>query len=344
MISGAFGVRVSRPKSGARFADLRVAAVVDEFTRASLAPEVQLLSLDARLWPIELLWFRPHVVFVESAWRGHAGSWKTKIASYLGKRRSRRLTALARLCRRLHIPTAFWNKEDPVHFDRFIDAARLFDVVFTTAAERLEDYRRACGHDRVAALPFAVQPAIYSPGGGPRAPRIVFAGSYGESHFPERRRQLDMLLDGALAAGDAELRIFDRNADGPDPDKIFPARFAPHIAGARDYRELAAEYRSARVGLNVNSVTDSPTMFSRRVVEMLACGLPVVSGPGRGMKELLGDVVTVVETADQAREACARLIADRDLWDRRSARGVEVVLEGHTMTHRLETVVDLLIP
>lgn len=339
-------MRISRPRPGAPFADLKVAAVVDRFTRASLAPEVQLLSLDARLWPIELARFRPDLVFVESAWRGRRDTWKGMIASYPGRRRSLRLQALAWACRRLQIPSAFWNKEDPVHHDRFIAAARLFDAVFTTAAETVDDYRRACGHDRVGVMPFAVQPEIYRPLDLIRSERIVFAGSYGESHFPERRRHLEMVLDGALAAAaaaGAELRIFDRNAVAGDPDKIFPDRFAPHIAGARGYRELAAEYAAARVGLNVNSVTASPTMFSRRVVEMLACGLPVVSAPGLGMTELLGDLVTVVDSADAARDACAALLADRDGWRRRSERGAAVVAAEHTIADRLGAVVELLL-
>jgi glycosyltransferase involved in cell wall biosynthesis len=336
--------RVSTPRRGARFADLKVAAVVDEFTRASLAPEVRLLSLDARLWPIEIAWFRPDFVFVESAWRGHSDTWKKKIASYPGRRRSVHLPALLFACRRLGIPTAFWNKEDPVHYDRFVAAAAGFDAVFTTAAERVADYRRDLGHDRIAALPFAVQPAIYHPDPGadprPRADRILFAGSYGESHFPERRRQLEMLLDGALAVPGAELCIFDRNAAAVDPDKRFPDRFAPHIAGSRSYRALADEYRAARVGLNVNSVTDSPTMFSRRVVEMLACGLPVVSAPGRGITELLGDLVTVVDSADQARAACAALLTDRPRWTDLSSRGAAAVAADHTIESRLAQVVE----
>ena len=338
MIAG----RVSRPRAAAPYADLKVAAVVDEFSRASLAPEVQLLSLDARLWPVELALFRPDLLFVESAWRGHAGGWKQKIASYPGRRRSIRLRALVHICRRLQIPAVFWNKEDPVHYDRFIDSARLFDAVLTTAAERVADYRRDCGHQRVATMPFAVQPAIYHPTGAGRSERVVFAGSYGESHFPERRRQLELLLDGALAAG-ADLAIFDRNAAVEDPDKVFPERFRPHIAGARDYRALAGEYNAARIGLNVNSVTDSTTMFSRRVVEMLACGLPVVSAPGLGMSELLGDLVTTVDTADQARDACVKLLSEPDHWRRQSARGIEVIAAHHTVADRLAAVVELVL-
>ena len=331
--------RASQPRRSARFAELRVAAVVDEFTRASLAPEVQLLSLDARIWPIELIWFRPHFLFVESAWRGHRDGWKGRIASYPGQRPSRRLAALVFACKRLGIPTAFWNKEDPVHYDRFITAARHFDHVFTTAAEVSGDYERDCGA-AATALPFAYQPEIYAAGEGQRAARIVFAGSYGESHFPVRRRQLEMLLDGALAVEDAELRIFDRNAVVGNQDKLFPDRFRPYIAGARDYRQLADEYRSARVGLNVNSVTDSTTMFSRRVVEMLACGLPVVSGPGRGMSEVLGDLVTIATTVEQVRDACAELARGGEEFDLRSRRGIEVVSSGHRVVDRLTVITE----
>ena len=43
-----------------------IAAVVDEFTRVCLAPEVKLLSLDARIWKIQLAMFKPDLLFVES--------------------------------------------------------------------------------------------------------------------------------------------------------------------------------------------------------------------------------------------------------------------------------------
>lgn len=324
-------VTPSSPANDAPYRHLRVAAVVDEFTRASLAPEVKLFNLDARLWPIELARFRPDLIFVESAWRGAGDSWKGKIASYEGRRRSRMLSALRLAARAARIPTAFWNKEDPVHFDRFIDAARGFDFVFSTAREKLDDYRRVLGlpTSHVAALPFGVQPRIYSPPqpGAPRSDAVVFAGSFGESHFPERRRQLEMLLDGALEA-DGELVIFDRTAVAPNPDKAFPTRFRHAIRGSRDYRALADEYRRARVGLNVNSVTGSETMFSRRVFEMLACGLPVVSGPGRGIEVLLPGMVRVVSSAVEARDAiCSPIEPDPT-----------AVIGDHSMARRLEIV------
>ncbi len=323
---------MSAPAADAPFRHLRIAAVVDDFTRASLAPEVRLLNLDATWWPVQLARFRPDLLFVESAWRGHEGGWSGKIAAYPDRRRSVRFAALRAAARAARIPTAFWNKEDPVHYDRFVESARGFDHVFTTAVEQLDHYRRDLGLSRmrVGVLPFAVQPRIYSPGESKRDDRVVFAGSYGEPHFPERRRQLEMLLDGALAAR-AQLQIFDRTAREPNPDKAFPRRFQRYIAGSRDYRALANEYRSARVGLNVNSVTNSETMLSRRVFEMLACGLQVVSGPSKAIAALLPGLVTIVQTSREAAEAIEAVEADTDA-------AAETVLQEHTIAARLSEV------
>lgn len=324
------------PGSAPPLGRLRVAAVVDEFTRASLDPEVTLRSLDARTWRLELPVFRPDLLFVESTWRGKRDSWRRKVARYDNKQDDS-LADLVAWCRKKNIPTVFWNKEDPVHFDRFIDAARLFDHVFTSDAGSVLAYERAgCRPGTVHPLMFAVQPAIYHPDDAiERDDRIVFAGSYGEPHFPERRAALELLLD---AAAGLDLRIFDRNAGLPRSDKSFPNRFTPHLRGALDYPALAAEYRRAAVCLNVNSVTDSPTMFSRRVFEMLACGACVVSTPSAGIDAVFGDLVATVDTVGTARAAIRRLIDDDDHRAATSARGIREVMLHHTYEHRLREV------
>ena len=51
---------------------------------------------------------------------------------------------------------------------------------------------------------------------------------------------------------------------------------------------MLTAYRCYDVMLNVNTVTGSPTMFSRRVFESLACGTPVLSSESVGMSRMLG--------------------------------------------------------
>ncbi|MFP3454528.1 DUF3880 domain-containing protein, partial [Bacillus sp. SIMBA_154] len=66
-------------------------------------------------------------------------------------------------CRDHKIPTIFWNKEDPVHFETFLTTAKLFDFVFTTDIDCIHRYKAALGHDRVYLLPFAAQPLVNNP-------------------------------------------------------------------------------------------------------------------------------------------------------------------------------------
>lgn len=328
------------PPRGRSVTELKVAAVVDTFTESSLAPDCDLMVFRPDTWRASLELERPNLLFVESAWKGHGGSWEYQVGSYsyptsVGLPH---LTELVSWCREHDIPTVFWNKEDPVHFNKFKEAARLFDIVLTTDADRIPAYEALDGAARiVAALPFAAQPRLHHPTHelAERDPRPVFGGTYYKNRHPERREQLERLLD---AARDRDLVIYDRTA-GQESDSVgFPERFAPHIRGGVPYDEMVRLYREHRLFLNTNSVIDSPTMFSRRVFELLACGTPVVSTPGRGMQTMFGDLVPVVSDVEAARTAIDALLTDDARWQERSLAGIRAVLAEHTYQHRLARV------
>ena len=93
-------------------------------------------------------------------------------------------------------------------------------------------------------------------------------------------------------------------------------------------------YKAHQVFLNVNSVTDSPTMFSRRVFELLACGTAVVSTESVGVQRTLGDVVSMIDTPKQATNALSKL-QDDAYWRELTQRGRRRVMGEHTYSHRL---------
>ncbi len=324
-----------RPRGAAPFASLRVATIVDDFTRACLEPEVTLLAVDARTWRVQLPVFQPQLLFVESTWRGAHDSWKKRIASYPGHTDTTLAGVLA-WCRKRSIPTVFWNKEDPVHFDRFLAAAKQFDHVFTTEVGCVERYR-AAGVSRVAPLLFAAQPALHyppeGPGTGPRENVVCFAGSYGEAELGARRTDLEALLD---AAAEFPLRILDRQAG--HANNSFPERFRRFVRPGVDYRELAELQRRYKVFLNVNAVRESRTMFSRRVFELLASGAAVVTSPNEGIRELFGDVVAMVGDRAEAMVAIRRLLDDDPYREAIAARGIERIAAGHTYAHRMREI------
>jgi hypothetical protein len=106
----------------------------------------------------ELAASAPELLFIESAWRGKDELWGNKVGHT-----SSELQGIVEWCRRRKIPTVFWNKEDPVHFETFLNTARLFDYVFTTDIDCIHRYKAALGHERVFLLPFACQPKIHNP-------------------------------------------------------------------------------------------------------------------------------------------------------------------------------------
>ena len=327
-----------RPRS---VAQLRIAAILDTFSFASFAPDVDLVGLRPDTWRSALAADPPHLLLVESAWKGTEGAWEYQVGSYTypGSVGLPRLRELVGFCRENDIPTVFWNKEDPVHFDKFAEAARLFDVVLTTDADRIPAYRALDGlrAEVVDALPFAAQPRLHRPTHelADRDPRPVFAGTYYRNRHPERREQLEQLLDGAR---DLDLVIYDRTHGQDNPSVGFPARFHPHITGGVPYEEMVRIYRRHRVFLNTNSVVDSPTMFSRRVFELLACGTPVVSTPSRGVEAMFGDVVPIVRSREEATAQITRLLTDDRVWQHHSAAGLRAILAGHTTQHRLADI------
>lgn len=324
-----------RPQS-----ELTIACILDEFSTRSLAPECNLVPVPLHGWQKALGENMPDLLFVESAWKGSAGDWEFKVGKYANEDRSE-LEALTEWCRNRGIATVFWNKEDPVHFDKFIDAAGLFDVVFTTDANLVGQYRERLGHRRVYPLQFAAQPRIHNPiRRFERKPGICFAGSYYANRHEDRRRDMDEVLDIAREFG---LVIYDRNFEKNQAGETtfsFPERFTENVVGSLPYSEIDKAYKGYEFLLNVNSVKDSPTMFSRRVFEGLACGTPVLSTYSVGIRKTFGNLVLISEQAESLRSVVRDLREDRLLYDRKAIEGMREVLEKHCYANRLQTILE----
>lgn len=326
--------------------DLPVAVILDEFSTACFADEWRLTPLSPGKWKEELDRERHAFLLVESAWRGNDGQWRGALTRF-AEQPNGQFAKLLRYCREINLPTVFWNKEDPPNFNIFREVAAVFDHVFTTDADCIPRYHNLLGHDRVYALPFAAQPRIHNPAGRDTSPerQVAFAGAwYGTKHI-ERRNRLPMLLDAAIATGN--LTIFDRCSELP-PDQrkkhTFPDRFSDYLRPALKYDAILSAYRSFPVFLNVNSVSESPTMFARRVFELLACGTNVVSSPSRGMTNMLGDLVSSVDSQKDTEDAIKGLAADPAAAARKAHLGYRKVMREHTYKQRANEIRRIVLP
>lgn len=320
--------------------ELRMACIFDEFTRTCYDKEVQLISFTPDNWEEVLEREQPHVLMVESAWHGNEKAWEYKIGRYANQDRSA-LLGLLDWCRQNEVPTIFWNKEDPIHYEKFIDTAKLFDYIYTTDADMIPKYKAAAGHDNVFAQSFAIQPAMHNPIQlyPQRIDKMCFAGSYYANRHEDRRRDMDQILRMTQPYG---LAIYDRNFERHSPDFQFPAQFLPNVIGSLAYNEMNVAYKGYKYMLNINSIKGSPTMFSRRVFEGLACGTPIISSYSKGIQRMFGDLVLIGETEASLEEKIHLLTTDEAVYQQKALEGIREVYHHHTYQHRLHLMLDKL--
>ena len=320
-------------KLSSNLSELRMACIMDEFTYTSYQPECILMQLTPENWGKELEEFNPEVLFIESAWRGKDDLWGNKVGHNAVE-----LQNIVAYCKQNNIPTLFWNKEDPVHFETFLNTAQQFDYVFTTDMDCIHRYKGALGHDRVYLLPFATQPKMHNPiEKYDRKDAFCFAGAY-YVRYPDRTKDLGNFV--MHLSEKKPFEIYDRNFGKDDPNYMFPEEYKPFIVGTLAHSEIDKAYKGYNYAINLNSIKQSQTMFARRVFELLSSNTITISNFSRGIRLLFGDLVF---TSDSSQELLSRLdevTSDNLILKKHRLLALRKVLKEHTYAQRLSYIVS----
>lgn len=313
----------------------RIGVVCDPILLDSLAPAADFAYLPptdewrGRISSIDLL-------LVASTWRGLKNDeWDG--LGHVGEPIRDRLLEIIDACNARGIPTVFYSKEDPPNYKVFLDFAKKCKYVFTSAVEMVPLYRKDCGHERVGVLKFCVNPIHDNPIGcsdEERVPGAIFSGSW-MIRYPLRCRDLAALLDGVRESGQ-ELCIVNRNSRyGYHPGYRFPRRFRKSVISGMPHEQLSALHKKFLWSVNVNSVTDSSTMFAARCYELLANGCLIVSNFSLGMLNELPEIAI----ADSASFVTGLMkgITDREIDILRSS-GIRRVMSGNTCYDRVAEI------
>lgn len=307
---------------------LRIALIADEMTEKNFGSFAQVISLTPQNWYRQMEEHHPDLLLCESAWHGRDGCWDYRI------HRNKRLlfdnrTALKRIlryCAAAGLKTFFWNKEDPVFFDdpvnSFSDTATLFDQVFTTAAECIPRYQSmGCSAEL---LMFGFSPQLFYPvplkDGEKRA--LFFGGWYQDQ--PERCKAMGEVFRFVREQG-LELVIYDRYWGTENENNRFPAEYDRYRRPPVPYEAIRQEFRHAAYAVSISTVTDSDTMFARRVLELMACGRIIISNEAEALRNhFSGRIWFAGESFDHNGEA--RIVREN----------VELVFAEYTCQHLFE--------
>lgn len=318
-------------------ANISVACILDEFSYECFKYEASLYQLGTKNWRDLIISNKPKLLLVEAAWEGYNSEWSNKVAN-LNKFNDKTLFYLTEYCKANKIPTVFWAKEDPYDFNIFIEAAKLFDYVFTTDSDSIPRYRKLLNHNNVFLLPFAAQPKIHNPinKDKDKIGKVAFAGGWYKK-FPERSIYMENLLKPAFKY---DLAIYNRFANTNHDKYIFPKEYLPYIKNPLEYKKMIKEYKKYELFLNVNSTDSSPTTFSRRVFELLACGIPTISSYSLGIENLFKDIVMLSSSKKDTENHLKNLVYDKEYRDRLSLLGEREVFNKHTYEHRFKTILN----
>jgi FkbM family methyltransferase len=310
---------------------LKVACIMDEFTFGSYRAECDLFQLTPANWQTELESFKPELLFIESAWRGKDELWGSKVGH-----NSQELQGIVGWCRQHGVPTVFWNKEDPVHFETFLSTAMLFDCVFTTDIDCIHRYKAALKHDNVFLLPFACQPNSNHPiEAYERKDAFCFAGAY-YARYPDRTRDLGNFISELPEFRPVE--IYDRNYGKNDSNYQFPPEYQPYIVGTLPFDQIDKAYKGYRYAINLNSIKQSQTMFARRVFELMASNTITVSNFSRGIRLMFGDLVITTDNGHEMVRHLEAVAGDEVHGAKLRLAALRKVLQEHTYEQRLAYV------
>ncbi|MCO5164810.1 MAG: glycosyltransferase [Planctomycetes bacterium] len=238
-----------------------------------------------------------------------------------------------RRARRMGVPTAFWNVEDPrYYFDRelgppVLAAAQEATLAFSTTLQLAAEYR-AHGVE-LRNLP-----------------------NYGRTFFfvaeplPEHERAIDVLFLGTLTPERQEFLQEYRSALGQRWNLVVRD-------DVRDPSMLRGLVSTARLGLSIGTMTDSVRAggarvrgegVTERVFDYPLAGTPVLSDRRGHLADVLteGEDVFVFEDVRDATQRTKDLLADADARACAVGTARRKVLQRHLGRHRLHTIAGAL--
>lgn len=283
---------------GRSLANLQVALIGSDPTVKALAASVHVTTMDRSQWRTKLEQAPFDLLLVESEALIDEGCSSGGVDQFSAGESPELLGILER-CRELGIPCAFWAFGDPLNFTRFRNAPAHFDHVFTTDANLIRPYLQTPGiiSRSVSSLPFFAQPAIHNPvsTGGASGPSTPFVSAPNRERSGAQSDTLRCPLNAAAAHG---LGIYEGELAHAATHDQLPVELHRHPRECLLSDDVIHMLGSDRVWLNLDLAGDSPTAFSKRVVEAAGCGGVILSVANRGVTETFGGVIPASDDED----------------------------------------------
>jgi glycosyltransferase involved in cell wall biosynthesis len=277
------------------------------------------------------------VLLIVSAWKGLNLEWKGLGNPNIKKHREA-LYKIIEFYRAQGTKIVFYSKEDPVNYHIFIDIAKHCDYIFTTAEEKVEDYKRDCKNENVHVLEFGINPRYHNPIGIKKSPKqkeVLFTGSWYEK-YPHRHVDTRMLFDGVIDAG-RDLKIIDRNYELKLMQYFFPEEYLKYVSPSIEHSYLQKFHKIFDWAINLNTVKESNTMFANRIYELQALGNILLSNYSVGVNNKFPNIFLVNDQKEV--KDILNSFSEEDIL-KHQVLGVRRVMSHETSFHRINNLLQ----
>lgn len=277
------------------------------------------------------------VLLIVSAWKGLNLEWKGLGNPNIKKHREA-LYKIIEFYRAQGTKIVFYSKEDPVNYHIFIDIAKHCDYIFTTAEEKIEDYKRDCKNENVHVLEFGINPRYHNPIGiknSPKQKEVLFTGSWYEK-YPHRHVDTRMLFDGVIDAG-RDLKIIDRNYELKLMQYFFPEEYLKYVSPSIEHSYLQKFHKIFNWAINLNTVKESNTMFANRIYELQALGNILLSNYSVGVNNKFPNIFLVNDQKEV--KDILNSFSEEDIL-KHQVLGVRRVMSHETSFHRINNLLQ----
>lgn len=277
------------------------------------------------------------VLLIVTTWKGLNYEWKG-LGNPNIKRHRQDLYKIIEFYRSQGTKIVFYSKEDPVNYHIFLDIAKQCDYIFTTAEEKVDDYKRDCNNSNVQVLEFGINPYYHNPIGSKKFPKrqeVLFTGSWYEK-YPHRHVDTRMLFDGVIDAG-KELKIIDRNFNLNLSQYFFPVEYLKFVSPEIEHTYLQKFHKLFDFAINLNSVKESTTMFANRIYELQALGNIMLSNYSVGVNNKFPNIF-LIHNKNEVKEIINNF-SEKDIYEHQ-VHGIRRVMSNETSFHRVAELLN----
>lgn len=271
-----------------------------------------------------------------SCWHGMNGR-----EDYSGDHKRKTVIDIMKYAKNNDIPVVFQTIEDPTNYNIFIEIAKNADYIFTSDSNMIEKYKLETRNENVFYLGYGINPQFHNPIGSfvkhrheNKRNNVFFAGSWTD-RYPNRCKDIEMIFDAVINSKKYDLIIADRNMnlDG----YAYPDKYAKFIIPPIKHELLQKVHKLFDYTININTITDSPTMCAMRVYEVQALGSLLLSNNSLASSNTFPGIFNIVmpEEVDNV----LNKYGEKDIKFMQ-LQGIRDVLSNYTVYDRLNYIFE----